>query len=188
MVLKMKKLLAIIVLGLLWSGNVQSKEIETVWGFKLKIPNDYEYYGAVIGEDIKIPEKYLKGVPDTNILRLTAKSLDYYKNYIHVSSQPNLISIKSMDQTYLTEVCKSMKNVVDEKFNQNLKQHSCDLVKHKKFETMLIVVSDTEFKNTLHNQITFNFKKNLITVSVQCEEKNCMKFYKDSDELINSIK
>ena len=49
-------------------------------------------------------------------------------------------------------------------------------------------VSDTEFKNTLHNQITFNFKKNLITVSVQCEEKNCMKFTEDSDELINSIK
>ena len=184
----MKKLLAIMVLGLLWSGNVQSKEIETVWGFKLKIPNDYEYYGAVIGEDIKVPEKYLKGVPDTNILRLIPKSLDSYKNYIHVSSQPNLISIKSMDQTYLTEVCKSIKNAVDGKFNQNIKQHKCDLVKHKKFETILIVVSDTEFKNTLHNQKTFNFKKNLITVSVQCEEKNCTKFAEDSDELINSIK
>jgi hypothetical protein len=184
----MKKLLAIVVLGLLLNGKVQAKEIETVWGFKLKIPNGYEYYGAVIGEDIKIPEKYLRGVPNTNLLRLIPKSLDYYKNYIHVTSQQNLPSLKSMSQTFLPELCKSIKNTVDEKLNQNLKQHSCDLVKHKKFEAMLIVVSDTEFKNTLHNQITFNLKKNLITVSVQCEEKNCMKFYKDSDELINSIK
>ena len=135
-----------------------------------------------------MPEKYLKGVPDTNIIRLISKSFDNYKNYIHVTSQPNLISIKSIDQTYLNEVCKSIKKVVDEKFNQNMKQHKCELVKNKKFEKILVVVSDTEFKNTLHNQITFNYKKNLITVSFQCEEKNCVKLDKDTEELIYSIK
>ena len=56
----MKKLLAIIVLGLLWSGNAYSEKIETIFGFSLEVPQNYYYTGAVVGKDIEIPEKFMK--------------------------------------------------------------------------------------------------------------------------------
>ena len=72
----MKRFLMIMVMGLLWCNVVIAEEIKTVWGFSLKVPDNYYYTGTVVGEDIKIPEKFLEGVTNPNLLWFFPKSLD----------------------------------------------------------------------------------------------------------------
>ena len=182
----MRKLLAIIVLGLIFSGNAYSEKIETIFGFSLEVPQNYYYTGAVVGKDIEIPEKFMKGVTNPNLLFFFPKSLNPNKNSINVSMQPN-VSLEKTVEPQLSEICSHIKKTNDEKFNLNLKQHECSLEELSANRKVFYVLSDGHIQGTLHVQLTYQYKKNIVTFNVLCEAINCKQINSDADQIIISL-
>ena len=176
------------VLGLLWCNNGIAKEIKTIFGFSLKVPNNYYYKGSVLEKDKGIPDEVINAITNPNLVWFFQKSLDPNKNAININMQAN-VSIDSMKQSEIPGLCQAMKNIKIKRYNNpNLQVHFCKLEIAPNSKKVFSFISDGRFKDTLTMQQSFDHNKNAVTFTIFCEKKNCDQIHTDANEIMISIK
>ena len=198
-----KKLFTFFLVLIFFSQNVSAKEIRSMFGFYLDLPENYEAIqnlnlNQLIEEnpDIKINRDLINEIMigtskgDMDIEYFLPVKYNFELNNIYITqAEGNVKEYMSME---FKELCLGLKNLFEGLWKkQEIKQHKCSKnPKEIKINSPLKinVIHDGPFRNTkLYNYI-FEVKKGYTTtVSLLCENQNCNKLKKDLVKITNSI-
>ena len=193
----MKKLLATIVLGLLWSGNAYAVKYKSIFNFYIDIPEEY-YLSSSLS-----PEKILEYSPneedrkeliafsqrstglDIEVIFTKEKMLKQYKNIGGATSENiAILEIKKIkwDKNWKKN-CNTMKKVneiVSKQLKEPRRSFNCEYSPHGiagqafKNSSIFYQYIDLNAKNKVHSFFMFRHpvSKKIIEIGLTCE-KNC---------------
>ena len=200
----MKKLLLTFFLSfILFSQNINAKEVRSMFGFYLDLPKNYEpiqnlNLNQLIEENPSIEvnrdliNEMMIGTSkgDMDIEYFFPIKYNFELNNIYITQAKG--NIKEYISMEFSELCLGIKNLYEGIWNkQNIKQHKClKDPKEIKINSPITInlIHNGPFRNTkLYNYIFEVDKGYTTTVSMLCENINCKKLRKDLVKITNSI-
>ena len=199
-----KSLILIIIILSLFTQNVSSKEIRSMFGFYLDLPENYEAVqnlnlNKLIQDnpDIEINKELMNEVMigsakgDLDIEYFFPIKYNFEFNNLYITHARG--SIKEFMSMDFKDLCLGLKNLYEGLWKKkNIKQYKC--IKNPReinINSPLIVkiIHEGPFKGTKLLNYFFQIDKGYTTtVSLGCEIKNCRVLEKDLINVANSIK
>lgn len=192
-----------LVIGL---GKVSySKELKTIWGFSITIPENYnievtdldslmsksrgsnvrdkynfEEYENLM-KNAKISEKILINFYDKG-------PINRFNNHMNLNFQQENIFL-SLNDRNIKETCSYLKNFYSSMLKKEVIQYECFINKNK-FKNLPIVIQlkHSHREGILNYQYMVPYKKGYATFALFCENKNCAVMHDEMITIIKSLK
>ena len=198
----MKKLIIFLVTGILCCNIVIAKEIRTRFGFYIDLPNSFiaiqdqnlgdilkEYEGSEINKDFF--NDFMAGATKEalNIEFYFSKNFDAELNSINLNYQTDVSVVSLLNDIELKDLCPYYNELFVELFSRKINQYYCKFEKKfkPKFTNVIHTKHDAAVPGQMMIQYQFDVNKEMLTLTVHCEPKNCNSMQKRGEYIIKSI-
>ena len=195
----MKRLLAIVVLGLLMSGNSFAEIVKSIHGFSYKLPANYKLVNNINIEDLKkLPATDgVKGLMDAYGKQMQTMKLEYlfYKDWGGDNIGLTTVQAKDgvVDATNIKSFCDQQLKILENAAKEKLEGYNCDLSKYPKGSSWAVYSSYvnpfTKYPTSIF-QVEFTnklYKGKRFIVGLVCGPKYCVKLVDDLFNVVESI-
>ena len=195
----MKRLLAIVVLGLLMSGNSFAEIVKSIHGFSYKLPANYKLVNNINIEDLKkLPATDgVKGLMDAYGKQMQTMKLEYlfYKDGGGDNIGLTTVQAKDgvVDATNIKSFCDQQLKILENAAKEKLEGYNCDLSKYPKGSSWAVYSSYvnpfTKYPTSIF-QVEFTnklYKGKRFIVGLVCGPKYCVKLVDDLFNVVESI-
>jgi len=182
-----------------------SKEIKTIWGFSIVIPENYTIevtdFDSLMSKsrgsnvrskyNIEVYENLMKNaqISEKILIDMYEKdSINRYNNHINLNFQSENLFVNLNDKK-IYQLCKELKNLYSSMLKKEVIQYECFINKDK-FQNLssTIQLKHSHREGMLNYQYMVPYKKGYATFALLCENKNCESMHDKLLKIIKSLK
>jgi hypothetical protein len=182
-----------------------SKEIKTIWGFSITIPENYtiemtdldSLMSKTRGSNVRVKynleefENLMKNkqISEKILIDIYEKdSINRYNNHINLNFQSENIFLNLNDKK-IYQLCTELKNLYSSMLKKEVTQYEC-FVNKNKFQNLssAIQLKHSHRDEMLNYQYMVPYKRGYATFALLCENKNCDIMHDKLITIIRSLK
>jgi hypothetical protein len=198
---KYKNILIVIFVSFLFFNFSFAKEIRSRFGFYIDIPNNFVFIqdqniNDLMNEsDNDINKEFFNDMmsgtskQDLNVEFYFPKNLNAEFNSININVQSGVTLKEIKNDFRLIEICKYYQQLFSDLFERKIEQYECNYSNdfRQKYPDVIRTKHDSVTRGNFMIQYQFDQKRNLITLTIGCEPKNCNYMEKVAVGMIRSI-
>ena len=182
-----------------------SKELKTIWGFSITIPENYtieitdldSLMSKSRGSNVRVKynleefENLMKNkqISEKILIDIYEKdSINRYNNHINLNFQSENIFLNLNDKK-IYHICTELKNLYSSMLKKEVTQYEC-FVNKNKFQNLssAIQLKHSHRDEMLNYQYMVPYKRGYATFALLCENKNCDIMHDKLITIIRSLK
>jgi hypothetical protein len=182
-----------------------SKELKTIWGFSITIPENYTIEMTDLdslmsksrGSNVRVKynleefENLMKNkqISEKILIDIYEKdSINRYNNHINLNFQSENIFLNLNDKK-IYQLCTELKNLYSSMLKKEVTQYEC-FVNKNKFQNLssAIQLKHSHRDEMLNYQYMVPYKRGYATFALLCENKNCDIMHDKLITIIRSLK
>jgi len=182
-----------------------SKELKTIWGFSITIPENYTIEMTDLdslmsksrGSNVRVKynleefENLMKNkqISEKILIDIYEKdSINRYNNHINLNFQSENIFLNLNDKK-IYQLCTELKNLYSSMLKKEVTQYEC-FVNKNKFQNLssVIQLKHSHRDEMLNYQYMVPYKRGYATFALLCENKNCDIMHDKLITIIRSLK
>ena len=201
MIKNFKKFSLLFIVSFLFSNFSFAKEIRSRFGFYIDVPNNFVFIqdqniNDLMNEsDNDMNKEFFNDMvsgtskQDLNVEFYFPKNLNAEFNSININMQSGVTLKEIKNDFRLIEICKYYQQLFSDLFNRKIKQYECNYTNdfRQKYPDVFRAKHDSAKRGNFMIQYQFDQRRNLITLTIGCEPKNCNYMEKVAVGMIRSI-
>jgi len=198
---KYQNILIVIFVSFLFFNFSFAKEIRSRFGFYIDIPNNFVFIqdqniNDLINEsDNDINKDFFNDMmsgtskQDLNVEFYFPKNLNAEFNNININVQSGVTLKEIKNDFRLIEICKYYQQLFSDLFKRKIEQYECNYSNdfRQKYPDVIRTKHDSGIRGNFMFQYQFDQRGKFITLTINCEPKNCNYMEKVAVGMIRSI-